>query len=216
MKKYIFAAFLAIAMVRGAQAQDNLSWGLMGGVSIAKFGGGGAGNANFKTGGTGGLFINYSINERFGVGGQALYTQLGSKFGGLPTEVRLNYLQIPILATFYLNDRGAAFRPKIFAGPYVGFLLGARNENGDNINANKDRYTAADAGLHLGAGFNYRLSDRVWLNFDARYGLGLVNVAKPVYGSGDINNRNIGINLGVSFPLGKYQPSTGRFTSSRR
>lgn len=211
MKKYSLL-FLLFASIIGsnAQAQDNLSWGPMGGLSVATFRGGGAGNTTWKTGGTAGLFINYSVNERFGVGGQLLYTQLGAKNRLADSQIRLNYLQIPILATFYLNDRGNAFRPKLFAGPYVGFLLAARDQNGANLNENNQAWTKADAGLHLGGGFNYRIQDRVWLNFDVRYGLGLVDVAKPIYGSGDVYHSNWGVNLGVSFPLGKYNSNTGR------
>lgn len=211
MKKYSFFILLfACIFATKVQAQDNLSWGPMGGLSVATFRGGGAGNTTWKTGGTAGLFINYSVNERFGVGGQLLYTQLGAKNRLADSQIRLNYLQIPILATFYLNDRGNAFRPKLFAGPYVGFLLAARDQNGANLNENNQAWTKADAGLHLGGGFNYRIQDRVWLNFDVRYGLGLVDVAKPIYGSGDVYQSNWGVNLGVSFPLGKYNSNTGR------
>ncbi len=211
MKKYSFFILLfACIFATKVQAQDNLSWGPMGGLSVATFRGGGAGNTTWKTGGTAGLFINYSVNERFGVGGQLLYTQLGAKNRLADSQIRLNYLQIPILATFYLNDRGNAFRPKLFAGPYVGFLLAARDQNGANLNENNQAWTKADAGLHLGGGFNYRIQDRVWLNFDVRYGLGLVDVAKPIYGSGDVYHSNWGVNLGVSFPLGKYNSNTGR------
>ncbi len=210
MKKYSFFILLfACIFATKVQAQDNLSWGPMGGLSVATFRGGGAGNTTWKTGGTAGLFINYSVNERFGVGGQLLYTQLGAKNRLADSQIRLNYLQIPLLATFYLNDRGNAFRPKLFAGPYVGFLLAARDQNGTNLNENNQAWTKADAGLHLGGGFNYRIQDRVWLNFDVRYGLGLVDVAKPIPGSGDVYHSNWGVNLGVSFPLGKYNSRTG-------
>lgn len=215
MKKYLLITVLLSAISTASFAQDNLSWGPMAGVSISNFRGD-VSNTAWKTGFTGGLFINYSIVDRFGIGGQLLYTQLGAKVKNSDAETRLNYVQVPILATFYLNGRGHAIRPKLFVGPHVGFLVAARDQNGNNLNAdsNNKQFTGMDAGLTLGGGLNYRLNNRMWLNADVRYGLGLVDVVKNTNVA--VYNKNWGVNLGLSFPLGKYTPSSGKFTPSRR
>jgi hypothetical protein len=57
----------------------------------------------------------------------------------------------------------------------------------------------------MGVGFNYAIGRKVWLNADLRYNWGLAQVMNTV---SDIYNRSWGINVGLSFPLGKYSPST--------
>ncbi|MFT4033815.1 MAG: porin family protein [Siphonobacter sp.] len=211
MKKVAYWLLVLTATSTSVSAQDNLSWGPTIGPDFSKFRGS---NNPSKAGLTAGLFLNYSIVDHFGIGAQLLYTQLGEKVEDSNVETRLNYLQIPVLATFYLNNRGAAFRPKLFVGPHLGFLLAARNQNGDNLNATTKEYNSVDAGLTFGAGFNYRLSDRTWLNADVRYGLGLVDVTTS--NASEPTNGSWGINVGVSFPLGHYQPGSGKFTPSRK
>lgn len=211
-KKHFLLAAL-VSLCTAAQAQENVSFGPVLGITSAKLRGD-IGNTKAKTGLTAGLFLNYSIESRFGLQGQLLYTQLGTGFTNNPGEINLNYLQLPILATFFLNDRGQPFRPKLFLGPHVGVLLAATNENGANLNSdtNNPAFKTFDAGLTLGGGFNARISRKVWLNADVRYGLGLVDVTPA---PSTLNNRNWGVNLGVSFPLGRYEPGSGRFSPAR-
>jgi hypothetical protein len=213
MKKQFFILAALLGLGTTVRAQENVSWGPVLGVTSAKFSGD-INDARSKTGLTAGLFLNYSTESRFGLLGQLLYTQLGTRQGNGPSEVNLNYIQLPILATFFLNDRGNPIRPKLFAGPHFGLLVGATNENGTNLNgdANNRAYRAGDIGLTLGGGLNARLSQKVWLNADIRYGLGLTDVTTA---PSTLNNRNWGVNAGVSFPLGQYQSRSGRFTPTR-
>jgi hypothetical protein len=63
-----------------------------------------------------------------------------------------------------------------------------------------------DFGLTAGGGVNVRLSPGVWLNIDATYLNGLLDVSEGKNlpnASSDWNaNRNLGLNVGVTFPIG--------------
>jgi opacity protein-like surface antigen len=210
MKNCIFLLLAMTVCLSQAHAQENVSIGPIAGVSIANFRGD-VSNTNWKSGPTIGAFYNYSSESGFGFSGQLLFTQLGAQINNKSNVVRLNYIQAPLLATFFFGRYGDRVRPKIFLGPNLNFLVGARDKNGNNINgdSNNHVYSPFDLGLTFGAGLNYRLQDKIWLNFDARYGLGLLDVAR--LDNANIKNNNWGINVGLSFPLGTYNKNTGRF-----
>ncbi len=81
------------------------------------------------------------------------------------------------------------------------FLLGAkqkftRTEKNREVKSTDVR-KSLDLGATLSGGLNIRLAPGTWLNTDLSYYLGLVNVAEE----GDAKNMNLGINVGVTFPL---------------
>ncbi|CAG5068244.1 hypothetical protein DYBT9623_00973 [Dyadobacter sp. CECT 9623] len=209
MKNCIILLLVTFLCVQQSHAQENVSIGPMAGVSIANFRGD-ISNTDWKPGLTVGGFYNYSSKTGFGFSGQLLFTQLGAQTDDKRNAINLNYIQAPLLATFYFGQYGDNVRPKIFLGPSLNFLVGARNKNGDNINGNSnDRvYSPFDLGGVVGAGINFRLQDKIWLNFDARYGFGLLDVTR--LDNSNIKNNNWGINAGISFPLGTYDSGSGR------
>lgn len=186
-------------MSRMSNAQ-NLSFGPMAGLNISSLNN--YANTSSKAGLLAGAFLNYSSKNWFGLGVQVVYNGLGAKLT-TPTEtIRLNYIQVPILATYYLsgsNTQGS-FRPKFFAGPHVNFLLNAKNKDGNNLNPNNLYYKSTELGLTFGAGFNYAVMDKTWLNFDVRYGLGLTDATQAP--KVNITNNAFAITLGLSFPIG--------------
>lgn len=200
MKKQAFILMAAMLLVGHIGMTQNLSFGPMAGVNFTTLSN--KDNTSTKTGLAAGGFFNYSSKKWFGIGVQVLYNQLGTKLTDTKDEINLNYLQVPLLATYYFNGGSTvgSFRPKLFAGPHVNFLLNAKNKDGNELNPNGAVYKDADFGITLGGGFNYAIADRTWLNFDVRYGVGLTDATKSV--NSDIMNRGVGINLGVSFPLG--------------
>ncbi len=208
MKKIVSTFAILLSVTALSFAQENISIGPLAGVSIANLRGD-ITNNDWKAGATLGGFLNYSANSGLGVSGQVLYTQLGAQVQNKTNDVRLNYIQVPVLLTYFLGQPGNVIRPKLFVGPHVNFLLAAKDRNGTDIygEASNRNYNAIDAGLTLGVGFNYRLKNKVWLNADARYGLGLVDISKT--NPNKLMNNNIGINLGVSFPFGTYNERRG-------
>ncbi|WP_026629942.1 porin family protein [Dyadobacter alkalitolerans] len=209
MKNCIILLLAVTLFVTQAQAQENVSIGPIVGVSIANFRGDVA-NTDWKPGLTVGGFYNYSSESGFGFSGQLLFTQMGAQNNNKTNELNLNYIQAPLLATFYFGQYGDKVRPKIFLGPNLNFLVGARDKDGNNLNGDSNNrvYSPFDLGLTFGAGINIRLQEKIWLNLDARYGLGLIDVTKD--GNTNVKNQNFGINAGLSFPLGTYNSNTGR------
>ncbi len=185
-------------LVSGVSMAQNLSFGPLVGMNISNLHG--LDNTTAKTGLAAGGFFNYSSKRWFGIGVQVLYNQLGAKVNNTSQELNLNYVQVPVLATYYFTGEGTtgSFRPKIFLGPHVNFLSSAKDKNGNDVNFN-GLYKSTEFGVTLGGGFNYALANRIWLNADVRYGLGLTDITTT---NGNITNGNLGINIGVSFPLG--------------
>ena len=193
--------FIVLLLLAGNVATaQNLSFGPMAGLSVSNLSG--KEDTRSKTGIVAGGFFNYSSKKWFGVGVQVLYNQLGAKLTASNDAINLNYLQVPVLLTYYLSGDNSvgSFRPKLFVGPHVNFLLNAKNNKGDDLNTNGAFYKSTDFGVTFGGGFNYALADRIWLNFDVRYGLGLTDVKQAP--NVDVANRALGVNFGVSFPIG--------------
>ena len=150
-------------------------------------------NAGFKLAANAGLSLVYSATEHFGIGLDAKYSFEGVKAKG-NTGLDLNYFRLPLKAIYFFNGYGNAFRPKIFAGPSLGFLSSAKSGDTDV----KSAFNSSDIGITAGVGFNYRLVQNTWFNADLNYLHGLSDVTK---GSEVNHNRNIGINVGVNFGL---------------
>ncbi len=208
MKNSVLCIAFVLMIGTDTIAQENVSVGPIVGVSFANLRGD-ISNNDWKSGATIGGFYNYSSESRFGFSGQLLYTQLGSQINNKTNDIRLNYIQVPLLLTYFLGKRGSDVRPKLFIGPNLNYLVTAKDRNGNDIygETNNRVYNAFDLGLTLGAGFNYRIKNKVWLNADVRYGIGLLDITKS--NSNKLSNNNVGINLGVSFPLGTFNPRTG-------
>jgi outer membrane protein W len=212
MKNCIILLLAGLLTTSQAIAQENVSIGPVVGLSVANFRGNTSAIGNetdWKPGLTVGGFYNYSSKTGFGFTGQLLFTQMGAQINNKTNEINLNYIQLPLLATFFFGRYGDAVRPKVFLGPSLNFMVGARDKNGNNLNGDSNNrvYNPFDLGLTFGAGVHIRLQEKIWLNLDARYGLGLLDVSKD---SNKMQNSNWGLNAGISFPLGTYNKNTGR------
>lgn len=191
---------VVLLLVASLSKAQNLSFGPIVGANFSNLSANE--NTSTKAGLNAGAFLNYSSKEWFGVGVQVLYSEMGAKLKNTDNSINLNYIQVPVLFTYYFNggNKVGSFRPKLFVGPHVDFLLNAKDKDGNNLNPNGQYYSSADLGLTVGGGFNYALADKIWLNIDARYGLGLTDATKST--TSNSMNRNFGINVGVSFPIG--------------
>ncbi|MBK8111459.1 MAG: hypothetical protein IPK46_14605 [Saprospiraceae bacterium] len=78
MLKYIISYLLpALAIIPTMKAQT-LSIGPIAGINYSKISN--ITNAEYQTGLAAGAFANYSINEKFGLGIKALFSQLGTGY----------------------------------------------------------------------------------------------------------------------------------------
>ncbi len=166
--------------------------------------------SKFKAGFNGGLFVNYSTKTNFGFNGSILYSQLGGKVENSNNYINLNYIQIPVNLVYYFGKgmSQGSFRPKVFIGPYVGFLLDAKSPGFTNSQT-LEQMNKNDFGANIGGGFNYALKSKVWLNMELKYGHGFTGVPKSAL-IGTYQNRALSLNAGVSFALGTYDKKTGK------
>lgn len=136
-----------------------------------------------------GGFLTHSISTEFGVGGELNFARKGG-ISGSDQALNLDYVEVPLLAHYFFGKGG--FRPKVIAGPYFGYLLQAKRDG-----KVMDNYNQEDYGIMLGIGFHQRLGNKRWLYADLRYGHGLAEILP----NSEQSNRDISLNIGVSFPL---------------
>lgn len=199
LKKIVMMTAVLVMAGKLSMAQ-NLSFGPTVGVNFADLHG--LKNTSLKSGLAAGGFFNYSIKTSFGIGAQILYSQMGANINENTDQINLNYIQVPVLATYYFGTKNEAgsIRPKLFVGPHLNFLLNSSNKAGNDINPDGTRFNAVDFGATLGGGLNYNLGSKSWINFDVRYGIGLIDISKDP--NVTMTNRGLSVNLGVSFPIG--------------
>jgi Outer membrane protein beta-barrel domain len=198
-KKITIVTALAFISVTPMISQT-LSIGPVVGLNVSKF------TANTASENLVGMSIgalaNYSIDEHVGLSAKLLFSQLGSKYTNSSTITKLNYLQMPISLVYYFGDAGNKFRPKIYAGPYFGTLLGARDENKNEIvdGAGNGPFKKHDIGGQFGLGFNYLLKSRTWLNVDLGYGGSFTDIT--ISDATTEHNSAITAKIGISYPIG--------------
>jgi len=208
MKRIILTLSIVVAAI-AANAQ-NLSLGPTAGFGhswISNQEGDGKFKASWNVGAT----LVYSSMNHWGFSADVKYSAEGVKreasSGGFTTEsdVTANYIRVPLKAIYFFGKWGDVVRPKVFLGPSFGFLTGGSYEtkvNGTTVDEGKtkDAVESFDFGLLGGAGLNFRLANRTWLNTDITYTHGLLDVNK---GSGEsMHNRNVQLNVGVTFGIG--------------
>lgn len=152
-----------------------------------------------------GIASTYSINTRTGLTFDALFSEEAVQTASEPTiKTNLGYLRLALAFDLFFRDLKDDFRPKIYAGTSLGFLLSAETkvENDASSPSIKDSFESTDFGLVVGLGFNYRLGSNIWLNVDGRFLPGLTDVVKNKLSSADaIHNQNFQLSAGLAFGL---------------
>ncbi len=205
-------------------AQQRFSAGPRVGLNLSNYWGN-ADNMKMRPGLTVGAFLMYSSLNHFGISADILYSQMGTHYKGpdygpglvpnsnLDFKQRVNYLEIPVVARYFLNLSGN-FRPNVFVGPSLGIKLNAKRTdaklngndapsyNADNSNDFKDLDLGATGGFQL----NWHAGNRQRFLIDARYTLGLAGVQTNLpnrWGMrNSLQNSNITLTLGYGFGVG--------------
>ncbi len=209
MKNIIRITLAALTISGSVMAQDNLSLGGTAGFGHTWLSN--STNSRYQPAGNLGLSLTYSTETNWGFGADLKWSIEGGKTStpNFTSTTRIDYVRVPLKLMYFFGERGNAFRPKLTVGPSVGFLIGGKNEAttiaGDTkttVETNASDFAKSfDLGVAASAGFNYRLVERTWLNVDLNYYHGLTDIMEAA--SIDQKNRNIGINVGVSFGIGK-------------
>jgi hypothetical protein len=214
-KALVFGAFLLLLLaVQSVSAQQRWSIGPRVGANISTLLGDRPAVADVKwlAGWSVGGFIMYSDINHFGISGDILYSQKGARITNRTTAgsstaftQRVNYLEIPVLARYFLTLKGS-FRPNFFIGPSVAFKLNAKQKDYEGTATpqtdqdNTDSFRPADLGLVGGIALNFEVAKGKRVLFDARYTYGLADVS---VGAGTVRNSAVTLNLSYGFGIGK-------------
>jgi hypothetical protein len=198
-------AFLVLA----AAAPEAASGGVVGkglkfGLNSADMTGDGAvPGLTSRTGFVAGAFLTLGLSSCISVQPEILYTQKGAEFdsGAHPYEYQFSYVEIPLLWKLTIANRGTAFRPNVYAGPFVGFKTGAKLETyldpgqEESVAENLTSARNIDAGYTVGVGADLILGPGRAL-VDIRYGRSLVSAVTT---GADATHSVISACLGYSF-----------------
>ncbi len=214
---FLFAILLFTQTVSFGQSRQRWSLGPRVGLNMANFAGvigGPINTADTKTnqllpGLSAGIGLMYSDISRFGFALDVLYSQRGSHdaYGDQSLDHRINYLEIPITARYFLN-RSGNFRPNIYGGVVPALQLShailVKGGAIDLLPETTNPYRTADLGLTAGFQANFRTGDRQRFTVDARYTYGIAALA---INNNSLRNQMITIGLGYNFGIGReYNP----------
>lgn len=141
-----------------------------------------------------GAEFEYGVTDMIGVSAGLVYSMQGYKFseGNVDTTVKLDYLNVPILANVYVAP-GLAVK----LGVQPGFKLSSKVKiegSGTSIEGESDDDGVKGFDLAIPVGVSYQYQNIV---LDARYNWGVTKV----YDGGDSKNSVFQITLGYKFSL---------------
>jgi|GEM_PF-734491 len=153
-----------------------------------------------------GAGILYSRYEHWGFGGLLTashegYSKEVYRFGNTYVNtIDPTYLRFTPRAYYFFGDYGNNVRPKIYAGPSVAYKVVEDQYIEEPRGFYELTYTRPtgevfnswDFGVNAGAGVNIKVAKYMWLNLDADYYHGLLNVTNA-----DNKNRTLRANAGL-------------------
>src|SRR3970282_2250686 len=137
-----------------AQDKEDMSFGVKAGLNISSL-------SNIDEDGVNkdhligfhvGFCGEFMISDKFAIQPELLYSSQGVKFDseGEKAEIKLDYINIPIMAKYYVAD---AFSLEL--GPQIGFLVSSDLESGGVSVDLKDETKSIDVSLGFGASYNF-------------------------------------------------------------
>ncbi|MCW3120068.1 MAG: PorT family protein [Chitinophagaceae bacterium] len=172
-------------------------------------------STNFNYGGSNSVLADYKksangiqagasfqagITPRFSLVSELYFIKKGGKLkansplSDNESSLRLNTLELPVLARFHLG------KFYVNAGPSLAFNLSGRNKIGDlstklSFTNSGEGFKRFDAGIQLGGGVEFPFKQRR-IALDIRYSYGLTNIANDK----EIHNRAVMISVHFSKP----------------
>ncbi len=216
MKKFILLAAVAV-MGMSVNAQET-KFGVKAGYSMstlkAKYDGGSESSDPLHTFYVGGL-VEHKISDKFGLQGEVLYSPLGGKisetvqadantFVSAKAKMTFGTLLVPISAKYFITE-GLS----VSAGASFGFILSAKTKYevdaglglpglgiqiGDEVDV-KDQTNTLNIAPFIGA--EYMLENGLF--FDARYNVGVSNLAKDAANGEKMTNSFLQVGIGFKF-----------------
>lgn len=175
MKKISFL-ILAMLMVVGVKAQTDVTIGPKGGFNLTNIShvNDSRNKLSFHAGG----FAEFRFTELFALQPELIYSRQGLRMkkddSGWKSRYRVNYLNLPVMAKFYVLD-GLS----VEVGPQFGVALNGKvkaKKDDTTVKRKIDNLNHFD--MSLGVGASYKLD--MGLVVSARYNFGLTNVISDI------------------------------------
>lgn len=160
-----------------------------------------------------GLRFLYSSGGSWGISTDVKFSKEGGRLQTRPgagdiwtSDYDVHYVRVPIQAIYYFGQPASSIRPKISAGPSIGFQVGGKSEfklNGTHSNTEDSErsFEQMDIGANVALGLDFKVGTRTRLNTDINYYHGFPDVYEPeVYKR---ENRGLTFNVALLFPLSK-------------
>lgn len=215
-RSYLAALSLSMLAVAGAapvhaqgMTAPKPTFGVLAGIDFATLGGSDVQDAGSRTGLMIGGFATFHMNHRWGIEPELLFSQKGAteESGGDKVTLKMNYIEIPVLARFDLPTTGQV-HPFFLAGPTLSFQTtcdGEESSGGTTVSASCDDINQAspgslpkktfDLGATFGAGVVFPAGKKMNLSVGLRYNLGLVDA----FDNADAKNRTWALVAGLTF-----------------
>ncbi len=194
------ALVMAVLLVTAGVANSQ-ELGFTGGLNLANQTGDWEDNKMMLAFG-GGIFGRLSPAPQIAIQPEVLFMMKGTKWDEGDEKFKLTYIDIPVLLMYQFPMEGSV-TPSIFAGPYLGILLSAKDEfAGEEIDV-KDVVKSTDFGLVFGAGVDIKAGDKGKFIVNGRYALGLSNANDFLPDELSYKNAVISFFVGYAFGLGQ-------------
>jgi len=198
----VSALLIGSAVVVNAQDSSNTdmsaSFGVKGGVNFATLNGNDIDSPDSRTSFHVGVLAELPVSSFFSVQAEALYSGQGAEANfsgpdGDKAEFQLDYINVPVLAKFYIME-GLSLE----AGPQFSFLVNEEfdfnpNANDGDIDLENTRYEANSFDFGVAGGLTFQTS--MGLFATARYVQGITEI----YDDADIKNSVFQIGVGFKF-----------------
>ncbi|QYA26223.1 PorT family protein [Gramella sp. MT6] len=195
MKKTFLLLVIAIVGVStSSNAQEYWNFGVKGGVNFTNMTSDGFEDNKSRTGFHLGVLAEIPVSDRFSVQPEVLYSTQGTEDerSNFTNEYKLDYIQVPLIAKFYLID-GLALE----AGPSFNFLVNEeyKFDNGA-LDLEADSELASTFEFAGAFGASYKFNNGFFVN--GRYVQGFTDAFDSDSFDDDAINNN-GFQLGVGF-----------------
>lgn len=207
-KRFVMVSAAALALAAASHtataqmAAPKPTFGVLGGLNVAKVSGDNVTGVSNRTGFNAGLFLTMHMNSAWSIEPEALYSQQGADASG--ATLKMNYLEVPVLLRWDVMSK-APVHPFFIAGPAAALQVGCSASSGsqsmscDQLNQSSpgsfqkksfDMLGVAGAGV----GFSFGATQ---MSLGARYAYGFSN-ALTVNGT-SAKNRYFSVLLGLTF-----------------
>jgi hypothetical protein len=162
-----------------------------------------------KNGFLGGAFVTWPLSGGIAIQPELVFAQKGvvtldaRSTGIVSTDIRVNYLEVPVLLRWSGRQMGGGLTPYLLAGPEISIKVGCDVVVGGlagnytcadvgSIGGVRNGVESSDFGGIAGAGIDFRVGAQRY-TLSARYDYGMSNVVK----NNDAKNRTFGVVAGL-------------------